>query len=108
MSCFTVLAMSRLISTTALDGSARRTRRLDQPDCVVERPEAANEKQRYSTMASTCPAWRPSLFCFLRWAPHRRMVGSSHGNITPVPAGVTDAMDHELAEEWLLLLVDFC
>jgi len=35
------------------------------------------------------------------------MVGKCHGNITPVPADVTDAVDDELAEEWMLLLAEF-
>ena len=79
-------------------GSARRARISDLPFCVVERIEAANEKQRDSTVESRFFAWRPSLFFFLRSVFHRLMVGQCHGNITPVPADVTDAVDDELAE----------
>ena len=58
-------------------------------------------------MESRFPAWRPSLFLFLRLVSHRLVVGKCHGNITPVPADVVDAVDDELAEEWMLLLVAF-
>ena len=37
----------------------------------------------------------------------RLMVGRCHGNITPVPTDVTDAVDNELAEEWMMMLADF-
>ena len=80
---------------------------MDLPYCFVESAEAANEKQRDSTMESRFPAWRPSLFFFLRLVFQLLMVGKCHGNITPVPADVTDAVDDELAEEWMMLLAEF-
>lgn len=78
-------------------GSARRTRILDLPDCVVASPEAADGKQRYSTLESRFPTWRPSLLFCLQMVYPRLMVGHGHGNITPVPADVTNAVDGELA-----------
>ena len=70
-------------------------------------PQAANEKQRDSGLELQFPSWRASLFFLLRLVYLRLMAGKCQGNITPVPAEVTEAVEEELEEEWMQRLTEF-
>jgi len=88
-------------------GSARRTRILDLPFQFVESPQAANERQKDATMEAQFASWRHSFF-FLLWQVYARFLRDrNQTNVTPVPIEVSEAVEAELEEEWMVRLVAF-
>ena len=73
----------------------------------MEDPAAANERQRDAGLEQRFPDWRPSLFCLLRLVYEVCLKGRAQANITPVPADVCEAVEEELAEEWMTRLAEF-
>ena len=88
-------------------GSARRTRIIDLPFNFVENPQEANERQRDAGIEELFPAWRAGLFHLLLEVYNRFLRGRPQSNITPVPQDIQEAVDEELREEWMEMLVGF-
>ncbi len=87
-------------------GCARRTRIVDLPFNFVESPQEANERQRDAGIEGCFPAWRAGLFHLL-FEVYTRFLQRPQSNITPVPQDVQEAVDEELQEEWMEMLVRF-
>ena len=88
-------------------GSARRTRILDLPFQFVESPQAANERQKDANMEAQFASWRHSFFFLLCQVYARFLRDRNQTNVTPVPIEVSEAVEAELEEEWMMRLVAF-
>jgi len=88
-------------------GSARRTRILDLPFNFVEVPQAANERQKDAALELSFGDWNPTFFTLLRLVYIRLLAGKNQTNVTPVPQEIVDAVEEELEEAWMPLLVAF-
>ena len=88
-------------------GLARRTKVVKFPFNFVMTPEAPNEKQRDPSIETKFGGWRNDLFWVVYSIYETLMKPYSLDFVLPVPQEVSEDVDDELQEDWMMLLEAF-